>query len=61
MAYLAGDDNATNASKAKIDSDIYQSDGEEGTLFCMPAGWNKLWIDLRYIDVLKFLEYVSII
>ncbi len=59
VAYMAGDDDATGGQRAKIDPAVYQADGEEGALFSMPAGWNKLGIVLRDRGVLRFVKYVS--
>ncbi|KAI9676569.1 MAG: hypothetical protein M1817_000728 [Caeruleum heppii] len=55
----------TSPKKAKADPAIYKSssatgDGEDdGVLFSMPAGWNRLSIVLRDRGVLKFVKYVS--
>lgn len=55
---------ATGFSKeAKPDPAVYQSAGQgdedDGVLFCMPAGWNKLGIVLRDKGALRFVKYVS--
>ncbi|KAL9609617.1 MAG: hypothetical protein Q9167_005618 [Letrouitia subvulpina] len=51
-----------NRKKLKADPAIYQSqadDEEDGVLFSMPAGWNRLGIVLRDRGVMRFVKYVS--
>ena len=49
----------------KVDPAVYQTaieDGgneDDGVMFCMPAGWNRLSIVLRDSGVLRFVKYVS--
>lgn len=55
---------ASGFSKApKSDPAVYQSAGQgdedDGVLFSMPAGWNKLGIVLRDKGALRFVKYVS--
>lgn len=48
--------------KLKADPAIYQplaDDEEDGVLFSMPAGWNRLGIVLRDRGVMRFVKYVS--
>lgn len=54
----------TNKNKNKADPAIYKSgnnDGDEddGVLFSMPAGWNRLSVVLRDRGVLRFVKFVS--
>ena len=52
----------TNPQKAKQDPAIYQASGddeEDGVLFSMPAGWNRLGIVLRDRGTMRFVKYVS--
>ena len=60
----------TNPKKAKLprksDPAIYNSggggggdDADDGVLFSMPAGWNRLSVVLRDKDVLRFVKFVS--
>lgn len=54
----------TNKNKNKADLAIYKSgnnDGDEddGVLFSMPAGWNRLSVVLRDRGVLRFVKFVS--
>ena len=52
---------ATHAKKLKADPAVYQAQGddEDGVLFSMPAGWNKLGIVLRDKGTMRFVKYVS--
>ena len=52
---------ATKAKKPKPDPAIYQAqdDDEDGVLFSMPAGWNKLGLVLRDQGTMRFVKYVS--
>jgi len=53
---------ATNLKKAKQDPAIYQFDGDDeddGVLFSMPAGWNRMGIVLRDKSTMRFVKYVS--
>lgn len=53
---------ATNPQKAKQDPAIYQASGDnedDGVLFSMPAGWNRLGIVLRDKGTMRFVKYVS--
>ena len=52
---------ASKAKKPKADPAIYQAqdDDEDGVLFSMPAGWNKLGIVLRDQGTMRFVKYVS--
>lgn len=49
--------------KIKADPAIYKSsapdDEDDGVLFSMPAGWNRLSVVLRDKGVLRFVKYVS--
>lgn len=52
----------TNPQKAKQDPAIYQASGDDeddGVLFSMPAGWNRLGIVLRDKGTMRFVKYVS--
>ena len=52
----------TNPQKAKQDPAIYQASGDDeddGVLFSMPAGWNRLGIVLRDRGTMRFVKYVS--
>ncbi|KAI9819612.1 MAG: hypothetical protein M1827_007062 [Pycnora praestabilis] len=70
--YMAGDEEeydnveegVTNSDqkKSKADPAIYKSSGggeDDGVLFSMPAGWNRMSIVLRDTGVLKFVKYIS--
>ena len=51
-----------NPQKAKQDPAIYQASGDDeddGVLFSMPAGWNRLGIVLRDRGTMRFVKYVS--
>jgi len=53
---------ATNPKQAKQDPAIYQASGDDeddGVLFSMPAGWNRLGIVLRDKGTMRFVKYVS--
>ena len=53
---------ATNPKKAKQDPAIYQASGDDeddGILFTMSAGWNRLGIVLRDKGTMRFVKYVS--
>ncbi|KAF6236632.1 hypothetical protein HO173_005413 [Letharia columbiana] len=53
---------AANPKKSKQDPAIYQASGdddEDGVLFSMPAGWNRLGIVLRDKGTMRFVKYVS--
>ena len=52
----------TNPKKAKQDPAIYQASGDDeddGVLFSMPAGWNRLGVVLRDRGTMRFVKYVS--
>ncbi|KAH8692046.1 putative oxidoreductase [Talaromyces proteolyticus] len=68
--YMAGDDgdnemeidaDTTDKSKAKSDPAIYKAaqGDDDGILFSMAAGWNRMSIVLRDSGTLKFVKYVS--
>lgn len=62
MSTGARSSKATNPKKAKQDPAIYQSNGDDeddGVLFSMPAGWNRLGIALRDKGTMRFVKYVS--
>ncbi len=53
---------AANPRKSKQDPAIYQASGddeEDGVLFSMPAGWNRLAVVLRDKGTMRFVKYVS--
>lgn len=53
---------ATNPKNSKQDPAIYQASGddeEDGVLFSMPAGWNRLGVVLRDKGTMRFVKYVS--
>ena len=53
---------ATNPKKSKQDPAIYQAsrdDEDDGVLFSMPAGWNRLGVVLRDQGTMRFVKYVS--
>ena len=53
---------ATKAKRSKADPAVYQAqadDEDDGVLFSMPAGWNKLGIVLRDQGTMRFVKYVS--
>lgn len=53
---------AANPKKSKQDPAVYQASGDEeedGVLFSMPAGWNRLGIVLRDKGTMRFVKYVS--
>ena len=53
---------AANPKKSKQDPAIYQASGddeEDGVLFTMPAGWNRLGVVLRDKGTMRFVKYVS--
>ena len=53
---------AANPKKSKQDPAIYQASGEDeddGVLFSMPAGWNRLGIVMRDKGTMRFVKYVS--
>ena len=53
---------AARPKKSKQDPAIYQGGGEDednGVLFSMPAGWNRLGIVLRDKGTMRFVKYVS--
>ena len=53
---------AARSKKPKQDPAIYQASGEDeddGVLFSMPAGWNRLGIVLRDKGTMRFVKYVS--
>lgn len=53
---------ASNPKKAKQDPAIYQSSGvdeDDGVLFSMPAGWNRVALVLRDKGTMRFVKYVS--
>ncbi|KAL2009466.1 hypothetical protein VTN00DRAFT_5273 [Thermoascus crustaceus] len=72
--YMAGDDDedddddedgdqgdGSKTKKSKADPAIYKAAGDEddGILFTMAAGWNRMSIVLRDSGTLKFVKYVS--
>ena len=53
---------AAKPKNSKQDPAIYQASGEDeddGVLFSMPAGWNRLGIVLRDKGTMRFVKYVS--
>ena len=53
---------AANPKKPKQDPAVYQASGddeEDGVLFSMPAGWNRLSVVLRDKGTMRFVKYVS--
>lgn len=53
---------ATNLKKSKQDPAVYKAsrdDEDDGVLFSMPAGWNRLGIVLRDKGTMRFVKYVS--
>lgn len=53
---------AANPKKSKQDPAIYQASGddeEDGVLFSMPAGWNRLGVVFRDKGTMRFVKYVS--
>ena len=53
---------AAKPKKSKQDPAIYlgsAEDAEDGVLFSMPAGWNRLGIVLRDKGTMRFVKYVS--
>ena len=53
---------AANPKKSKQDPAVYQASGddeEDGVLFTMPAGWNRLGVVLRDKGTMRFVKYVS--
>ena len=54
---------APRPPKAKADPAVYRAtdagDEDDGVLFSMPAGWNRLSVVLRDKGVLRFVKYVS--
>ena len=53
---------AAKPKKSTQDPAIYQASGEDeedGVLFSMPAGWNRLGIVLRDKGTMRFVKYVS--
>lgn len=53
---------AADPKKSKQDPAIYQASGdddEDGVLFSMPAGWNRLGVVLRDKGTMRFVKYVS--
>lgn len=62
LAYIAGDDaDDEGQKKSTLDPAVYQPSGpgDDGMLFSMPAGWNKLAIVLRDQGVFRFVKYIS--
>lgn len=71
--YMAGEDDdddddeeqkAKDGKKTKADPAVYKASGgeageDDGVLFSMSAGWNRMSIVLRDQGVLKFVKYVS--
>lgn len=62
--YMAADEEDSEGKKFKSDPAIYKAveeedDEDDGVLFSMPAGWNRLSIVLRDKGVLRFVKYVS--
>lgn len=56
-------DHSKGPKKATLDPAVYQTQssgqGDDGPLFSMPAGWNKLAIVLRDQGVFRFVKYIS--
>ena len=53
---------AANPKKSKQDPAIYQASGDDeddGVLFSMPAGWNRLGVVFRDQGTMRFVKYVS--
>lgn len=52
---------ATKAKKSQSDLAIYkaQDEDDDGVLFSMPAGWNRLGVVLRDRGTMRFVKYVS--
>ena len=53
---------AANPKKHKQDPAIYRAsadDEDDGVLFSMPAGWNRLGVVLRDKGTMRFVKYVS--
>ncbi|KAK2804060.1 hypothetical protein FQN51_002591 [Onygenales sp. PD_10] len=55
---------STKSKKQKSDPAIYKAaaggaDGDDGILFSMAAGWNRMSIVLRDSGTLKFVKYIS--
>ena len=52
---------AASKPRKKADPAVYQAvnDEDDGVLFSMPAGWNRMSIVLRDKGVLRFVKYVS--
>ena len=53
--------NVAQSKKAKADPAVYKTgeDDDDGILFNMPAGWNRMSLVLRDQGSLKFVKYVS--
>lgn len=62
-ARSSGFSNVKSNGPSKADPAVYQTadqgDEDDGVLFSMPAGWNKLGIVLRDKGTLRFVKYVS--
>ena len=60
-ARASGSSSNPSKAKKKADPAIYNGDddGDDGVLFSMPAGWNRMSIVLRDRGVLRFVKYVS--
>ena len=53
---------AMKAQRAKADPAVYQAaadDEDDGVLFSMPAGWNRMGLVLRDQGTMRFVKYVS--
>ncbi|KAL9122561.1 MAG: hypothetical protein Q9187_000875, partial [Circinaria calcarea] len=63
-ARASGPSSGPRPKSAKADPAIYRSssgtgDEDDGVLFSMPAGWNRLSVVLRDKGVLRFVKYVG--
>lgn len=62
-ARSSGFSNSKGRKQSKPDPAVYQSSGQgdedDGVLYSMPAGWNRLGIVLRDKGVYRFVKYVS--
>ncbi|KAI9740597.1 MAG: hypothetical protein M1834_005178 [Cirrosporium novae-zelandiae] len=54
--YMSGED---DSASVKDDPAVYNAADDDGVLFSMAAGWNRLSIVLRDKGTLKFVKYVS--
>ena len=63
-ARASGPSSAKRPKSTKVDPAIYRSSSgtaeeDDGVLFSMPAGWNRLSVVLRDKGVLRFVKYVG--